>query len=114
MATNGSRFNVGGVLLPRVELQPSCQQKITTFATWLQNNSPDALVALDGHEATADDSDPGLAAQRVSAVRDALVAAGLKADRISIGAYGAQAEVCHYTAETCRDLNRRVEILARQ
>jgi outer membrane protein OmpA-like peptidoglycan-associated protein len=47
-------------------------------------------------------------------VRDALVAAGVGPDRISIGSYGAQAEVCHHGTQACRDLNRRVEILARQ
>jgi len=96
------------------ELQPNCKQKIVGLAAWMQNNNPQALVALDGHPATADDSNQGLAAQRVNAVRDALVAAGVKPDRISIGSYGAPTEVCNQVTETCRDLNRRVEILARQ
>src|SRR5262249_48453936 len=95
------------------ELQPSCKQKIATLAAWIENNSPKALVALDGHQATADDGDQTLAAQRVQAVKDALVAAGIGSDRISIGTYGAQAEVCAQATAACRDLNRRVEILAR-
>src|SRR5215475_11296632 len=56
------------------ELQPNCKHKIAVLAAWIQNNNPKALIALDGHQATADDSDRILAAQRVTAVRDALVA----------------------------------------
>jgi len=76
------------------ELQPRCAAKIAALAAWMQSNTPDALVALDGHKEAADDGNKGLAAERVKAVRDALVAAGVGPDRISIGSYGAQAEVC--------------------
>ena len=95
------------------ELQPNCKHKIAVLAAWIQNNNPKALIALDGHQATADDSDRILAAQRVTAVRDALVAAGVAPERISIGAFGAQSGVCGDPTDACRDLNRRVEILAR-
>lgn len=96
------------------ELQPRCAAKIAALAAWMQSNTPDALVALDGHQEAADDGSKRLAAERVKAVRDALVAAGVGPDRISIGSYGAQAEVCTQGTPECRDLNRRVEILARQ
>ena len=96
------------------ELQARCKHKIAALAEWIEKNSPEASVALDGHVATADDRNPGLAAQRVNAVRDALVAAGLRPDRISIGSYGEQTEVCNQGTDACRDLNRRVEILARK
>lgn len=96
------------------ELQPRCKQKIAALAAWMQSNSPDALVALDSHQEAADDSSKVLAAERVNAVKDALVAAGVRPDRISVGSYGAQIQVCNQGTETCRDLNRRVEILARQ
>ncbi len=96
------------------ELQPRCAAKIAALAAWMQSNEPDALVALDGHQEAADDGNTGLAAARVKAVRDALVASGVGPDRISIGSYGAQTEVCDQGTQACRDLNRRVEILARQ
>ena len=96
------------------ELQPNCKHKIAALAEWIEKQSPPVLVALDGHPATADDRNSRLAAQRVDAVKSALVAAGLRPDRISIGSYGAQTEVCHESTEACRDLNRRVEILARK
>jgi len=96
------------------ELQERCARKIAALAARMQSNTPDALVALDGHQEAADDSNKTLAAERVKAVRDALVAGGVAPGRISIGSYSAQAEVCHQGTEMCRELNRRVEILARQ
>ena len=71
-------------------------------------------MALDGHQATADDSSLVLTAERVTAVRDALAAAGVEVNRISIGAYGIQSGVCSEGTSNCRDLNRRVEVLARR
>jgi outer membrane protein OmpA-like peptidoglycan-associated protein len=96
------------------ELQPSCKIKIAGLAGWIQKNSPEALVALDGHQTTADDGNQQLTAERVKAVQDALAASGVGVQRISIGTYGVQAEVCSDGTSQCRDLNRRVEILARQ
>jgi outer membrane protein OmpA-like peptidoglycan-associated protein len=48
----------------------------------------------------------------VQAVRGALIAAGIAPSRISAGTFGARGPVCRETTETCRELNRRVEILA--
>jgi outer membrane protein OmpA-like peptidoglycan-associated protein len=96
------------------ELQPSCQIKIARLASWIQKNSPEALVALDGHQMTADDGDRKLTAERVKAVMDALVASGVGGYRISIGSYGVQASVCSDGTNQCRELNRRVEVLARR
>ena len=95
-------------------LQERCAKKIAALVAWMLSHVPDAQVALDGHQDAADDSSKALAAERVKAVRDALVAGGVKPDHISIGSYGARSEVCQQETATCRDLNRRVEILARQ
>ena len=77
----------------------------------MQNN-PRAQVSLDGHQSDADDRNQALAANRVTAVRDELVRLGVSPGRIVVGAYGKQAPVCHTTTDTCRESNRRVEILA--
>jgi outer membrane protein OmpA-like peptidoglycan-associated protein len=96
------------------ELQERCAKKIAALVAWMLNNVPDAQIALDAHQDAADDASKMLAAERVKAVRDALLAGGVKPDHISIGSYGARSEVCQQNTEICRDLNRRVEILARQ
>lgn len=96
------------------ELQERCAKKIAALVAWMLANAPDAQVALDAHQDAADDSNKALAAERVRAVREALVAGGVKPEKISVGSYGARAEVCNQNTELCHDLNRRVEILARQ
>jgi len=94
-------------------IQAKCAEKIATLATWMQDNQP-AVIALDGHanDSWANDGNPTLSARRVQAVRGALIAAGVAPSRISVGTFGARGPVCRESTETCRELNRRVEILA--
>ena len=94
-------------------IQPKCAEKIAKLATWMNDNQPVA-IALDGHggDSWANDNNPTLSARRVQAVREALIAAGVAPGRISVGTFGARGPVCRETTETCRELNRRVEILA--
>ena len=94
-------------------IQPKCAEKIAKLATWMNDNQP-VVIALDGHvnDGSANDNDPALSARRVQAVRGALIAAGIAPSRISASTFGARGPVCRETTETCRELNRRVEILA--
>jgi outer membrane protein OmpA-like peptidoglycan-associated protein len=94
-------------------IQAKCAEKIANLATWMKDNQP-AVIALDGHAADtwANDSNVALSARRVQAVRDALIAAGVAPSQISVGTFGARGPVCRESTETCRELNRRVEILA--
>ena len=97
----------------RADIQPKCELKIAKLATWMKEN-PTVSLALDGHsdDARANDEDATLAARRVRAVRGALVAAGIAPGRISDGLYGRSEPVCRDNSTVCRELNRRVEILA--
>ena len=99
----------------RADIQPKCELKIAKLAAWMKEN-PTVSLALDGHsaDARANDEDATLAASRVRAVRGALVAAGIEPGRISDGLYGRSEPVCRSSSTTCRELNRRVEILAAQ
>jgi outer membrane protein OmpA-like peptidoglycan-associated protein len=94
-------------------IQPKCAEKIAKLATWMNDHQPVA-IALDGHgsDSWANDSNATLSARRVQAVREALIAAGVEPSRISVGTFGARGPVCRDATETCRELNRRVEILA--
>jgi outer membrane protein OmpA-like peptidoglycan-associated protein len=94
-------------------IQPKCAAKIAKLATWMNDNQP-VVIALDGHvnDSWANDNNETLATRRVQAVRGALIAAGVAPARISVGTFGARGPVCRETTETCRELNRRVEILA--
>jgi peptidoglycan-associated lipoprotein len=94
-------------------IQPKCAEKIAKLAIWMNANQP-VVIALDGHgsDSWANDNTAALSARRVQAVRGALIAAGIAPSRISVGSFGAREPVCRDTTETCRELNRRVEILA--
>ncbi len=100
----------------RAEIQPKCELKIAKLAAWMKEN-PTVSLALDGHGDDAranawDRYDTTLGARRVQAVRGALVAAGIAPGRISDGFYGRSEPLCSRDTTECRDLNRRVEILA--
>jgi peptidoglycan-associated lipoprotein len=94
-------------------IQSKCTDKIAKLVTWM-NANPQVAIGLDGHvdDAQANDNDPTLSAQRVSAVRQALITAGITPSRISSGDFGTRAPLCRDVSENCRSLNRRVEILA--
>lgn len=89
------------------------EQKIAKLAVWMNDNRGVA-IGLDGHvdDANANDNDPTLSARRVQAVRGALIAAGVAPNRIRVGTFGARAPVCREATDACRELNRRVEVLA--
>jgi outer membrane protein OmpA-like peptidoglycan-associated protein len=97
----------------RAEIQSKCELKIAKLAAWLKED-PTVSLALDGHsaDARANDEDATVAARRVGAVRGALVAAGIAPGRISDGSYGRSERVCRDNSTVCRELNRRVEVLA--
>ena len=97
----------------RADIQAKCDLKIAKLAAWVKEN-PTVSLALDGHsaDARANDEDSTLAARRVGAVRGALVAAGVAPGRISDGSYGRRELPCSRDTNECREMNRRVEILA--
>jgi outer membrane protein OmpA-like peptidoglycan-associated protein len=94
-------------------IQSKCADKIAKLVTWM-NANPQVAIGLDGHvdDAQANDNDPTLSARRVSAVRQALVTAGIAPSRISSGDFGARTPLCRNVSENCLSLNRRVEVLA--
>ena len=94
-------------------IQAKCADKIANLVIWM-NANPQVAIGLDGHvdDAQANDYDPMLSARRVSAVRQALITAGIAPRRISSGDFGTRAPLCRDVSDNCRSLNRRVEILA--
>jgi len=96
----------------RAEIQAKCADKIAKLAAWMNENRQ-VGIALDGHvdDTKANDNDPTLGGRRVSAVRGALIAAGIAPGRISAGTFGAREPVCRDATDECLALNRRVEVL---
>jgi peptidoglycan-associated lipoprotein len=67
---------------------------------------------LDGHADPRgnDKYNLALSDRRVKAVRDALVAGGITAGRISTGAFGEKQPKCTEANEACWQRDRRVEV----
>ena len=55
----------------------------------------------------------GLAERRIATVRDALIRAGVSADRIETGTFAMQRASCKDTVERCSQRDGRVEVLVR-
>ena len=94
-------------------LKEDCDGKIEKLAHFIKDN-PGLEVGLDGHAELMlpDEQVPALSERRVQTVRAALIAAGVEPGRIHAGSFGERRFVCAEASETCRALNRRVEVLA--
>ena len=98
--------------LAKADLRPSEADKLARLATYLKEN-PAFHVELEGF------ADPRgsqtynlkLSTQRVNAVRDALIAAGVPQDRILIGSYGKLNRKSAEAGEAAWQQDRRVEII---
>jgi peptidoglycan-associated lipoprotein len=74
--------------------------------------NPSVNFRLDGHADPRgnDKYNLALSDRRVKAVRDALVAGGVAAGRISTGAFGEKQPKCTEANEACWQRDRRVEV----
>ncbi len=93
-------------------MRAKCQTKVRLVAAWARQH-PDERLVLQGYldEGERGAQRTGLAVQRASAVRQALMRAGVEPDRIDVVDETRFASVCRDRSERCRELNRRVEIL---
>jgi peptidoglycan-associated lipoprotein len=100
-------------------LLSQCQSKIALVADWARQH-PSAGIELQGYvdqrEAARSGStettrSEALSERRVRHVRDALIAAGLEQERISVGSGDRDRFLCAEGSETCWERNRRVEIV---
>ena len=123
----GSRGSMGkGAALDSVhfefqtaELLSQCVSKIGLVANWAKQH-PSAEIELQGYldqrEVAQDGStstarSEALSEGRARLVRDALIAAGLEQERITVGNGDGGRFLCSEGSETCWQRNRRVEIV---
>jgi peptidoglycan-associated lipoprotein len=94
------------------DIRANQESEVADVAAYMKQNSA-AKVGLDGHADPrgGDAYNQALSERRVNAVRDALVKAGVRADRIVTGAFGESKPVCKEASEVCWQLDRRVEVL---
>jgi peptidoglycan-associated lipoprotein len=90
------------------------RSKIQEIETYMRQN-PNAELALEGFADPrgTDQYNLRLSDRRVKAVQQALVGAGVNANRIRIGAQGEKLRNCEQETEDCYQRNRRVEVFVR-
>ena len=93
----------------KADLDAESRTTLATNADWLRRN-PHAKVELEGHcdSRGTIEYNLGLGARRAKSVKDALVAQGIGADRISTISYGEELPLCRDETEACWARNRRV------
>jgi len=99
----------------KADIRSSEMGKISDVATYVRQN-PSVLVGIDGSTDLlrgTNQYNTALSQRRVANVRDALIRAGVSADRIETGGFGAERTKCNDAIEQCSRREGRVEVLAR-
>jgi peptidoglycan-associated lipoprotein len=86
--------------------------EIDKIAAYVQQN-PSVSVGIDGHADPrgTDGYNQSLSERRVSAIKDALMKAGVPTEKIQTGAFGESRLKCNEQTEACWQRDRRVEVL---
>jgi outer membrane protein OmpA-like peptidoglycan-associated protein len=88
-------------------IRSSEMSKISDIATYVKQN-PSVRVGIDGNQYNS-----ALSLQRIANVRDALIRAGVSADRIESGRFGVERVECNPATEQCSQRQGRVEVFGR-
>lgn len=97
------------------QLLPAARNKMAEVATALRQGNSGSQVMVEGHTDSvgSERKNEELSLARASAVRDGLIAQGVKAERISVAGYGASRPIADNASQEGRANNRRVEIVVR-
>jgi outer membrane protein OmpA-like peptidoglycan-associated protein len=99
----------------RADIRSSEVNQSSEIAAYVRQN-PSVRLGLDGSTDLlrgTNQYNTGLSQRRIAAVRDALIRAGVSADRIETGTFAAQRASCNDATERCSQRDGRVEVLSR-
>jgi outer membrane protein OmpA-like peptidoglycan-associated protein len=98
----------------RSDIRYSESRKPAEVAVYMSQN-PSVRLGIDGYTDMRGTSqyNPPLNQRRVTTVRDALVQAGVPAERIETGTFGTDRFTCNPSTEQCSQREGRVEVLVR-
>lgn len=98
----------------RSDIRYSESRKPAEVAAYMSQN-PSVRLGIDGYTDMRGTSqyNPPLNQRRVAAVLDALIQAGVSADRIETGTFGTDRFQCNPSSEQCSQREGRVEVLVR-
>jgi peptidoglycan-associated lipoprotein len=90
------------------QIRPDAQLAVDHAAVYLKNH-PEIHVLVGGYsdERGSAEYNVALSEKRANAARNALIAAGVDADRLEIISYGKETQVCTDETEACWQQNRR-------
>ena len=97
------------------DIRPSEMSNISDIASYA-NQNPGVRLGIDGStdlRRGTNQYNVALRQQRVANVRDALMRAGVSADRIETGSFAAERPRCDDSTEQCSRRDGHVEVLAR-
>ena len=97
--------------LDRSVIRPVDQRVLDANAAWLKSNGYQVLLEGFADERGTPQHNQALGERRAAVVRDALVAHGIDASRISIRSFGEQQPLCNDRTDLCWSKNRRVQFL---
>ena len=98
----------------RSDIRYSESRKPAEVAAYMSQN-PSVRLGIDGYTDSRGTSQYNLplSQRRVTTIRDALIQAGVPADRIETGTFGTDRLVCNPATEQCSQREGRVEVLVR-
>ena len=99
----------------RTDLRSSEVNQPSEIAAYVRQN-PTVRLGIDGStdlRRGTKQYNAGLSQGRIATVRDALIRAGVPADRIETGTFAAQRPSCNDSTERCAQRDGRVEVLVR-
>lgn len=98
----------------KADIRSSETRKPAEIAAYVTQN-PSARLGIDGYTDSRGTSQYNLPLnqRRVVTVRDALIQAGVPADRIEMGTFGTDRLTCNPSTEQCSPREGRVEVLVR-
>ena len=111
MGSSGGRFEDVLFAYDSADLDTGGTEATRANADLLRKEA--GKVEIEGHcdERGTAEYNLALGARRAKAVRDALVALGIKSSRLSTVSYGEELPVCHEQSEACWARNRRAHIV---
>jgi outer membrane protein OmpA-like peptidoglycan-associated protein len=99
----------------RSEIRPSEMNQPSEIAGYVRQN-PSVRLGVDGSTDLlrgTNQYNAGLSQRRIATVRDALIRAGVSADRIETGTFAMQRASCNNSIERCAQRDGLVEVLVR-